>query len=329
MLLISSVSAQTPQDEKLENGKVEHWYHPESQRTWFQVQIENISNVLWPKKKPPFGRSVALLTGVSDYEHLKPDLPSVENDLQNMREFLLGTGGFDEVFVIKNNYLNRNIVERYIKDELPRRVGKDGRLLFYFSGHGADKSGSNTGYMQFSKAKADRFFGNEVLAVNSIETWSDEVDVKHFLLLLDCCSSGLAFTGKGKQACDRAIINTLSGNGSRTVLTAGSAEQKTYALQARKGKGNGVFTRAFLDAFKNESGKAGKCGLFTIHEVFSQLYRDVSYFSKKSAKEVTPRIWQLDDREFKGTFVFINPGLQNLTFTDEQIEAGSPGEEIR
>ena len=306
--------------QKLENGKVDHWYHPKSQHTWFQVQIENISNVLWPEKQAPFGYSVALLTGVSDYKHLTPDLPSVENDLQDMREFLLQTGGFDEVFVIKNGNLNRDIVERYIKDELPKRVGKDGRLLFYFSGHGADKTGSNTGYMQFSKAEADKFFGNEVLAVNSVETWSNEVEVKHLLVLLDCCSSGLAFTGKGDQACDRAIINTLSGNGSRTVLTAGTADQKTYALQARKGKRNGVFTRAFLDAFEEES--AGKCGLFTIHEIFSQLYRDVSYFSKKSRKEVTPRMWPLDEKEFKGTFVFINPGIKNLTFTDEQIEKG-------
>ena len=151
--LISSAAAQEVQYEKLEKGKVEHWYHPKSQRTWFQIQVEKISNVLWAGKKAPFGRSVALLTGVSDYQHLTPDLPSVENDLRDMRKFLLQQGGFDEVFVIKNKNLDRNIVERYIKQELPQRVGKEGRLLFYFSGHGADKTGSNTGYMQFSNVQ--------------------------------------------------------------------------------------------------------------------------------------------------------------------------------
>ena len=319
--LISSALAQEIQYEKLDDGQVEHWYHPENQRSWFQIQVEKISNVLWAGKKAPFGRSVALLTGVSDYQYLTPDLPSVENDLRDMRKFLLQQGGFDEVFVIKNSNLNRNIIERYIKDELPKRVGRDGRLLFYFSGHGADKRGSNTGYMQFSKARADQFYGDEVLAVKSVETWSDEVEVKHLLALLDCCSSGLAFADKGKARCDQAIFKTLSGNGSRVVATAGTADQKTYALKARDG-GNGIFTRAFLDVFASEAENVGKCGLFTIDEVISQVKRNVSEFSSRYQKEVTPRIWTLADRTYQGTFVFLNPGVKKLTFTDQQIAAG-------
>ncbi|MCH8955995.1 DUF1566 domain-containing protein [candidate division KSB1 bacterium] len=319
--LISSASAQEVQYEKMDDDQVEHWYHPKSQRSWFQIQVEKISNVLWAGKKAPFGRSVALLTGVSDYQYLTPDLPSVENDLRDMRKFLLQQGGFDEVFVIKNSNLNRNIIERYIKDELPKRVGRDGRLLFYFSGHGADKRGSNTGYMQFSKARADQFYGDEVLAVKSVETWSDEVEVKHLLALLDCCSSGLAFADKGKARCDQAIFKTLSGNGSRVVATAGTADQKTYALKARDG-GNGIFTRAFLDVFASEAENVGKCGLFTIDEVISQVKRNVSEFSSRYQKEVTPRIWTLADRTYQGTFVFLNPGVKKLTFTDQQIAAG-------
>ena len=318
--LIPSAAAQV-QYEKLDNGKVEHWYHPQSQSTWFQIQVEKISNVFWAGKKAPFGRSVALLTGVSDYQHLTPDLPSVENDLRDMRKFLLQQGGFDEVFVIKNINLDRNIVERYIKKVLPQLVGKEGRLLFYFSGHGADKSGSDTGYMQFHQAQAGEFFGNDVLAVKSVETWSDEVEVKHLLVLLDCCSSGLAFADKGKTRCDQAIFKTLSGNGSRVVATAGTADQKTYALKARDG-GNGIFTRAFLDVFTSEEENVGKCGLFTIDEVISQVKRNVSDFSSRYQKEVTPRIWTLADRTYQGTFVFLNPGVKNLTFTDQQIAAG-------
>ena len=319
--LISSASAQEVQYEKMDDDQVEHWYHPISQRSWFQIQVEKISNVLWAGKKAPFGRSVALLTGVSDYQYLTPDLPSVENDLRDMRKFLLQQGGFDEVFVIKNSNLNRNIIERYIKDELPKKVGRDGRLLFYFSGHGADKRGSNTGYMQFSKARADQFYGDEVLAVKSVETWSDEVEVKHLLALLDCCSSGLAFADKGKARCDQAIFKTLSGNGSRVVATAGTAGQKTYALKARDG-GNGIFTRAFLDVFASEAENVGKCGLLTIDEVISQVKRNVSEFSSRYQKEVTPRMWTMADRTYQGTFVFLNPGVKNLTFTDQQIAGG-------
>ena len=63
---------QKPIYEKLEGGAVEHWRHPEikGKATWFQALIEEISNAIWPSGKAPFGRSVALLTGVSDYEFL-------------------------------------------------------------------------------------------------------------------------------------------------------------------------------------------------------------------------------------------------------------------
>ena len=97
-----------PIHETLEKGAVERWHRPDTKgkRSWFEWLIQEVANAGWgPTEKPPFGRSVALLTGVSDYKHLSPDLPSVENDLTDMRVFLLGDGGFDEVFVIKNENL--------------------------------------------------------------------------------------------------------------------------------------------------------------------------------------------------------------------------------
>ena len=68
--------------EKLQRGKVEHWYqqHAKIGESWFQKPINAISNIIWPEPNPPFGRSVALLTGVADYDQLD-DLPSVNNDL--------------------------------------------------------------------------------------------------------------------------------------------------------------------------------------------------------------------------------------------------------
>lgn len=54
----TSALAQTVRYEKLENGKVEHWYHKleQDKRSWLQIQIENISNVIWPDdSKAPFG----------------------------------------------------------------------------------------------------------------------------------------------------------------------------------------------------------------------------------------------------------------------------------
>jgi len=310
--------------ERWEGGAVERWHRPEikGKRSWFQSLIEETSNALWPSKSPPFGRSAALLTGVSDYKYLSPDLPSVEKDLKDMREFLLGDGGFDEVFVIKNENLDRDIIERYVKSKLPKRVGKNGRLLVYFSGHGGKNKKGATGYMQFRQARGGNFYGRNVLAINDVKDWSKEAEVKHLLVMLDCDISGLAFTQKGSQDCDTGILNTLSGKGSRIVITAGSGEQNAYAMDLRGKIGNGVFTRAFLDAFKDKSGTGGDCPLFIMDDIFGIIKRHVSYFSMDSGREMTPRKWNLDDNDLNGNFVFVRPGGKNLVFTDEQIKKG-------
>jgi hypothetical protein len=66
---------------------------------------------------------------------------------------------------------------------------------------------------------------------------------------LDSCASGLAFTAKLElDTTDKLLLQTLSGNGSRTVLTAGTADEATYALEDRQHIDNGVFTRSEVRA---------------------------------------------------------------------------------
>ncbi len=320
--LVSSASAQEVKYEKLDDGKVEHWFHAESQRTWFQIQIENLSNVIWPEEQAPFGRSVALLTGVSVYQYLTPDLPSVENDLEKMQEFLIGPGGFDEVYLIKNENLDRDIVERYMKRVLPQKVKESGRILFYYSGHGNSIDGGKTGYLQFKSAKQGEYDGKFVLAGVSIKQWFFEIKVKHLLVLLDCCSSGLGFTSRGSPNCNSDIVKTLSGDGSRIIFTAGTADQETYAKEISVGSSFGIFTKAFLDAFKTEREGTGKCTLYTARSIFDNVYLKVKSFAEDSGYKLTPLMTEYDRENKQGTFIFLNPGLKGLTFTDEQIAAG-------
>ena len=54
------------------------------------------------ESEPPFGKSIAFLVGISRYDHIRPQLPFVENDLHDLREFLLHRGGFDRVYQLSN-----------------------------------------------------------------------------------------------------------------------------------------------------------------------------------------------------------------------------------
>jgi hypothetical protein len=306
-IIILPFSAQPGSNIRRENlnDHVVKWYRVKEgdTRPWFFKQVEKIFDVILPSENElPFGRSVAFLVGVSKYTYLEPQLPFVRNDIEDMRKFLLTKGGFDEVYVAQEEIVNRDLIEEYMKIKFPAMLNNRDRLLFYYAGHGAD-SGGKTGYMQFSKAKKRRFAGSQVLAIKDVSYWSSEIKINHLLFIFDCCASGLAFAPRGdNDHTYNKMIATLSRNGSRIVMTAGTADEKTYEV-----RGNGVFTRAFLNAA--ETGIADKYGdgFMTIDEIHARIKDEIAQFSVKYKKKVTPKLWELNEAYYRGTFVFVNP----------------------
>ena len=300
--------AQTNIRSEVLGDKVERYYRPKaaSQKPWFFQQVENLFNVvLPPKDQLPFGVSVAFLVGVSQYDYLSPQLPFVKNDLEDMRQFLLNTGGFDTVYVAREKIVNRDLIEDYMRNKFARGLSKRDRLLFYYAGHGADYGGK-TGYMQFSGARSERFVSTQLLAINEASNWCSEFSIGHLLFVFDCCASGLAFAPRGEADQINALLATLSRNGSRAVMTAGTAGEKTYEVERRDGKGNGVFTRAFLNAAATGLADKGD-GFMTIDEIYARLKDELARFSVQYRQNLTPKLWALDEAQYRGTFVLVNP----------------------
>ncbi len=273
------------------NDGVERWQRIKAQdtRPWFFQQVENLFNVVLPaKEKLPFGESVAFLVGVSQYDYQTPQLPFVKNDLTDMRAFLLDKGGFDQVYVAQDKVANRRLVADYMTNKFRASLGKRDRLLFYYSGHGADLGGI-TGYMQFSQAQKDDF-SDHVLPIKDCMEWSRIIPAGHVLFIYDCCSSGLALTPRaGETETLEKLLSTISGNGSRAVITAGTADEKTYEVPDQRGKGNGVFTRALLNAMERGAADKGSDGFMTINEIFAQAEIGVKNFAAIYGKTLTPR----------------------------------------
>lgn len=308
-----------PKRELLGDG-VEHWSVPATRNgeSYLTRRFEEMYKVLVPKSSQPFGKSVAFLAGVSKYESL-PQLPSVHNDIVEMRDLLLNIAGFDEVYVAENDVVNRDLVEHYIKGIIAGTMSRNDRLLFYYSGHGADNQGK-TGYLLFGKAQKGQFWGPQVLAIDTLTDWSRELQIQHILFIVDSCASGLAFTAKlGTDLSDKLLLQTLSGNGSRTVLTAGTANEATYAMEDRRHLGNGVFTRSLLEAFelRRESGTP----FITVTDLFSGIEKKMAEFRVNLGKTTTPRMWQLQEADYRGTFVFLNTRAKVARLTAKQERA--------
>jgi Caspase domain len=309
--------------EVLPDGVV-HWYVPElpNGKSYFVQKFEEAYSVVFPPKDaPPFGKSFAILVGVSRYKYLTPQLPSVQNDIDAMKNFLLYKAGFDEVYVVADEAANRDLIEQYVKAVLPARMQKNDRLIFYYSGHGGDNQG-NTGYLLFGNAKKDQFYGNDVLEISSIKNWGDELRMPHLLIILDSCASGLAIASKsGSSDSGRMLLQTLSGNGSRIILTAGTAAEKTYAEEGRAKTGNSFFTKALLDAFESRSLYDQKSGFITINDLFADVEKEMASFRVTYGKSTTPRMWPFKESDYRGTFVFLNPRATSAHLTNEQAQA--------
>jgi len=291
---------------------VEHWYRVRQEKPWFFKQFEKISDVIVNKK--PFGKSVAFLVGVSRYEFLSTQLPFVKNDLDVLRKFLLNRGGFDEVYVAADQVVTAALVQEYMRNN-PMDLQEEDRLLFYYSGHGADLHGK-TGYMQFSKAKPGRYDNENYLAIKECTEWSSSLKFKHILFIYDCCVSGLAFTAKaGEPDRDERISATLkkmSDTGSRTVITAGTSEEKSFGVGDHS-----VFTEAFLKAFDNCPNTGG---FITTDEIFSQIKRRVRDFCLVNDKQLTPRHWELEDHKYRGTFLFVDTSAKNIRLSEDVVK---------
>ncbi len=312
-LLLFGAAPQTPQSDiqrtPLKDG-VERWHRMKAVNAlpWFFQQVEELFKVVLPAKEQlPFGVSVALLVGVSEYAHLPEQLPFVKNDLADMRAFLLHEGGFDTVYVMSEKIVNRDLIDGYVRNKIGRSLKPRDRFLFYYSGHGADNKGK-TGYMQFSQALSGDFVGAQVMPIRTALDWSSELNINHQLFVFDCCASGLAVTTRGEGD----LLAALSGNGSRLMMTAGTADEKTYEVEGKDGKGNGVFTRAFLNAAKTGSADkgTGRDGFITIEEILAQVKSEIARFRALYNKSVTPHLEPLDTN-YRGTFVFVNPQAQS------------------
>ena len=290
----------------LDNG-AELWEprRTEPKRSLLMQLWEGVYDVVFPNPEDfPFDRSIALLVGVSEYSNLR-DLPYVRNDIDDLRDYLLAEAGFDAVYILRDRVATPDLIEEYMINEFASLGSRD-RLLFYYAGHGADIGGT-TGYIQFADTPHGRFSRPDQLAIRarSLE-WSRVIDAGHLLIVFDACASGFGFTARDSGDSRVQLLHALSGNGSRAVITAGTADERTYEVEGPDGRGNGVFTGAFLNALR-DGASAGSDGLVTTSELIAAIKNEVARFADESGVTLNPQLWELDRAEYRGTFVFLNP----------------------
>ncbi len=254
---------------------------------------------------------MAFLVGVSQYTHLQT-LPGVDKDLDRIRDVLLNRGGFDRVYIARGAAATPAVVQHYMMDLFhdPASLGPDDRLFFFYSGHGDDAGGNNP-FIQFASATPGSFGDSNVLPVDSYLKWSSRILAKHALFVFDACLAGEVIKAQsGGDDRDRipGLLATLSGKGSRTLVTAGTFGEKTWYAEIQA-HGTSVFTDELLQIITDPKAPA----LMTIDEIVGKAQLLAADFAQKyKVPPAIPQLRQFDSQNSPGRFVFLNAMSKNL-----------------
>ena len=257
------------------------------------------------KAELPFQRSVAVLVGIGHYQFITPKLEYVSKDVEKMRDYLLGDGGFDAVYVMEEG-VSPELVKTFMADEMPQNLKPNDRLLFYYSGHGADP-GTGRPVLQFQQARP-RQWGQNVLRVDEYEQWSGLLKIKHVLFLYDACTAGKSTMAKGGKDETRGALTELSGIGSRIVVTAGTAEQQAWVVKESSDSQYSIFTEALLRALRDGTSESKRRGFITIGQAVEEAGVLIADMTRHlgPGHEMNPDPVKIDSA-YTGTFVFLNP----------------------
>lgn len=217
---------------------------------------------------------VALLIGVSEYQHSFNPLPGVVKDVEAMQKVLQNPeiGGFEV-----KTLLNPDLVKmRTAIETLFSGRQRDDLVLLYFSGHGITDERCNL-YFAISSTQKKQFQSTGVEA-SFVHRIMENSRSRRQVVILDCCFSG-AFPNKGLLAKDRGFIDLkkeLGGEG-RAILTSTTAWDYCFAGQEEN---LSIYTRYLVEGIKTGAADRDEDGWISVDELHQ--------YTKNKVEEAAP-----------------------------------------
>src|SRR5688572_21593890 len=124
------------------------------------------------------------------------------------------------------------------------------------------------------------------------------------LFIFDSCFAGDAVA---KDSYREAVVSVaqLSANGSRTVVTAASANQRAWMLKKSSDVGYSVFTDELIKALREGTADKGNRGFVTIRQAVAEAEVRLAAIAADLGQEMKPEVESISSTR-TGTFVFLN-----------------------
>ena len=170
------------------------------------------------------GKSWFLGIGINSYTEF-PNLTNAVRDVIEIKDLLIKNYDIDAdcaMTLFDENANEENIIEKF--DELGQKVGKEDKLIIYYSGHGRVNDGLKIGYWIPTDGK--RKSSSRYILNSTIRDYIAGMHAKHILLISDACFSGSIFTHGDFRSTN--VADELSDLPSRWALCSGRSDEEVY-----------------------------------------------------------------------------------------------------
>ncbi len=192
-------------------------------------------------------KSWAVVIGIENYL-LAPKLPGVIDDAKAVAQ-ALRTLGFEEVVELYDKDASSRRLQQTLVDFLPRKVGRQDRLVIYFAGHAGitQSSGKELGYLVPWDAQPGNV--SKSVTFEQLKEFSHRSASKHTLFLFDTAVRGWEVSAMQALSLEgRSAPEDDTEKRAVQVLTAADKGEATVRRQDRS-----LFVQALVRALSGEA----------------------------------------------------------------------------
>ncbi|TBR25348.1 hypothetical protein EPO15_02375 [bacterium] len=227
-------------------------------------------------------KDFAVVVGIEDYSDL-PKAVYAERDAEAFAAHARALGVPERnLVVLRGSKAGRAALEKYLEQWLPRLVGPESRVYFFFSGHGAPDVKTGQAYLVPWDGDAN-FLETTAYPVRRLYERLNALKAKSVLVAMDSCFSGAG--GRSVLATGArplvTFVETGAVEGSLTVLSASGAREISGSLPDR---GHGAFTYFLL------KGLNGDAKDFTASGLLDYLTPRVQDEARRLNRDQTPQL---------------------------------------
>lgn len=238
------------------------------------VGILSITHAQVGKPEGLYYKSWAVVVGVENYL-VAPKVPGALESAHAVAAALRGLG-FDEVIELQDKEASSKHLLQILNDYLPRKVGRQDRVLFFFAGHAGvtqDSQSKELGYL----VPWDAQLNNPAKAItfDQLKEFSRRSASKHILMLFDANIRGWEVTAPPPLSLE-GRLSPEDDTEKRAVQVLTAAEKEEAVGRA---PGQSAFVTALV-AGLNGAADLNKNGWVMASELAAQVKQDVEAATK-------------------------------------------------